>query len=471
MSKERLILVIAEDGEAGETLRDSIEFLDAPATALVAPEAWRERAASQRLAAVFLHPSLGHAAISHLVAEIGGADAALPIVVAGRADLAGLERACPGARLFGLDLPVDFSQLSQMLEEIWAGYSRRRTDHAADRVESRPLGESLAMCEARGLAERVAASGASVLILGESGTGKEVVARYIHELSGRDGPFVAVNCGAIPDQLLESELFGHERGAFTGAVARRTGRFEQAARGTIFLDEIGDMPPAMQVKLLRVLQERVIDRIGGMESIPVDVRVIAATHRDLPEAIEDGTFREDLYYRLNVFPIELPPLRERADDIPVLLEEMVRRVDARLGVRVAFEPETVRVLKDYDWPGNVRELANLVERLSVVRPHGRVTVGDLPAPLRGAPARQEAGVAFAPGDELPPDGRSLKEHMGDIESSLIRDALRACDGVVAQAARMLGMGRTTLVEKIRRYGIALDPSETLDERRGEPTHE
>jgi sigma-54 specific flagellar transcriptional regulator A len=327
------------------------------------------------------------------------------------------------------------------------------------------------MCEARGLAERVAASGASVLILGESGTGKEVVARYIHDLSGRDGPFVAVNCGAIPDQLLESELFGHERGAFTGAVARRTGRFEQAARGTIFLDEIGDMPPAMQVKLLRVLQERVIDRIGGMESIPVDVRVIAATHRDLPEAIEEGTFREDLYYRLNVFPIELPPLRERTEDIPVLLEEMVRRVDARLGVRVAFEPETVRVLEDYEWPGNVRELANLVERLSVVRPHGRITVGDLPAPLRGAPARQKAGAAFAPGDELPPDGRSLKEHMGDIESGLIRDALRACDGVVAQAARMLGMGRTTLVEKIRRYGIALDPSEALDERKGEPTHE
>jgi len=307
MSGERLILVIAEDVRAGESLRDSIEFLDAPATAVTRPESWRDTAGGHRLAALFLHPSLGRAAISHLVAEIGSTDAALPLVVAGRADIAALEQACPGARLYGLDLPVDFSQLAQVLEEIWAGYSRRRTEHAADRVESRPLGDSLAMCEARGLAERVAASGASVLILGESGTGKEVVARYIHELSGRAGPFVAVNCGAIPGQLLESELFGHERGAFTGAVARRTGRFEQAAGGTIFLDEIGDMPAAMQVKLLRVLQERVIDRIGGMESIPVDVRVIAATHRDLPEAIEDGTFREDLYYRLNVFPIEVPP--------------------------------------------------------------------------------------------------------------------------------------------------------------------
>jgi sigma-54 specific flagellar transcriptional regulator A len=465
VSGERLILVIAEDAEAGETLRDSIEFLDAPATALTSPERWRDSAAGQRLAAVFLHPSLGRAAVAHLVAEIGSADAALPLVVAGRADLSALEADCPGARLFGLDLPVDFSQLAALLEEIWAGYSRRRAEHAADRVQSRPLGESLAMCEARGLAERVAASGASVLILGESGTGKEVVARYIHELSARQGPFVAVNCGAIPGQLLESELFGHERGAFTGAVARRTGRFEQAAGGTIFLDEIGDMPPAMQVKLLRVLQERVIDRIGGLESIPVDVRVIAATHRDLPEAIEDGTFREDLYYRLNVFPIELPPLRERAGDIPLLLEEMVRRVDARLGIRVDFAPETVRALQEYDWPGNVRELANLVERLAVVRPHGCIMVGDLPAPLR----RETAAAATAPAaaDDLPPDGKSLKEHMGDIESSLIRDALRSCDGVVAQAARMLGMGRTTLVEKIRRYDIALDEA-TI---RGETTHE
>jgi len=221
----------------------------------------------------------------------------------------------------------------------------------------------------------------------------------------------------------------------------------------------------MQVKLLRVLQERVIDRIGGLQSIPVDVRVIAATHRDLPEAIEDGTFREDLYYRLNVFPIELPPLRERAGDIPLLLEEMVRRVDARLGVRVDFDPETVRALQEYAWPGNVRELANLVERLAVVCPHGRIMVRDLPAPLRRETAREAMPAAAA--DDLPPDGKSLKEHMGDIESSLIRDALRSCDGVVAQAARMLGMGRTTLVEKIRRYDIALDQSTT----RGETTHE
>ncbi len=460
MSAERLVLILSDDPAAGETLRGSIAFLDAPSTAVATPAEWRERAEGRRLAAVFLSPTVARGEVRALLAELSARDPNLPVVVAERHGAERLRRAFPSSRLFTLTHPASLSDLADLLEEIRAGYSRDRAEHPSAGPASRPIGESDAMCEARGLAERVATSAASVLILGESGTGKEVIARYIHELSGRKGPFVAVNCGAIPDQLMESELFGHERGAFTGAVSRRVGRFEQADGGTIFLDEIGDMPASMQVKLLRVLQERVIDRVGGLESLPVDVRVIAATHRDLPEAIQEGTFRQDLYYRLNVFPIELPPLRERRGDLPALVEEMARRVAAKLDVRVRFTADALAALGKYDWPGNVRELANLVERLAVVRPHGVIGRDDLPASLRGDGGQRTAAAVTADPDALPADGRSLKDHLGEIESALIRDALEACGGVVAQAAKMLGMGRTTLVEKIRRYEISLGEGET-----------
>jgi sigma-54 specific flagellar transcriptional regulator A len=355
---------------------------------------------------------------------------------------------------------VQFDDLGHVLEEIWASHSPRRQDEGEGGDEA-IIGESPAMKSVQVLLERVAPSQATVLITGESGTGKEVLVRQIHRLSGRKGAFVAINCGAIPEHLLESELFGHERGAFTGAATRRVGRFELADGGTIFLDEIGDMPMPMQVKLLRVLQERVIERVGGTASIPVDVRIVAATHRDLPEHVKKGSFREDLYYRLSVFPIEIPPLRERTEDIAPLVREMIERVYRRYGVRLNITPDAMSVLEQYSWPGNARELANLIERLAVLRPNGRIDADALPWPLRPA-ARQAVDPlqdAPAAGDPLaatlPPGGLDLKEYLAALECDMIRSALERADGVVQQAADELGLRRTTLVEKINRHKLRI----------------
>jgi len=370
-----------------------------------------------------------------------------------------LQAQYPWARFHSLDYPVRLDALDEVLEEIHASHGAARSKQPASR-QSKLIGESADMQVVRKLAAQVAPSTATVLISGESGTGKEVVARQIHELSGRKGPFVAVNCGAIPEHLLESELFGHERGAFTGAVASRAGRFELAEGGTFFLDEIGDMPAVMQVKLLRVLEERCIERVGGTRSIPVDVRLIAATHRDLPECIRDGRFREDLYYRLSVFPIEISPLRLRPDDLAPLIEEFTRRLQDDHAISLQIDRGAMRVLGDYGWPGNVRELANLIERLVVVRPNGVVTARDLPWPLvehrDAGPEIVSSNLALqdgAPRAKLPAEGFDLKEYLADIECEMIVQALQESNGVVQHAAEILGVGRTTLVEKIRRYQI------------------
>jgi sigma-54 dependent transcriptional regulator, flagellar regulatory protein len=323
-----------------------------------------------------------------------------------------------------------------------------------------------------------------VLITGESGTGKEVVARSIHERSTRaDKPFVAVNCGAIPHELLESELFGHEKGAFTGAISARKGRFEMADGGTLFLDEIGDMPLSMQVKILRVLQERTFERVGANRSSQCDVRIIAATHRNLEDAIVKGSFREDLYYRLNVFPIEMPPLRERLEDLPLLIEDLICALERSGHGSVRLAGDAVHALRGYHWPGNVRELSNLIERLAVLHPGASVGVADLPARYRAnAPAAVDSEMdelideqilasdtddalplhAFpethaalhADAAELPPEGVNLKDHMEHIELALIRQALQQAGGVVAHAAKLLSTRRTTLVEKLRKYGLS-----------------
>jgi len=373
-----------------------------------------------------------------------------------------LHKEFPWARIHSLDYPVRLDALGEVLNEIRA--ARHKTDHSDPRPEeSRLIGNSADTQLVRRMIEQVAPSLATVLITGESGTGKEVVARQIHERSGRKGPFVAVNCGAIPEHLLESELFGHERGAFTGAVSARAGRFEQAKGGTFFLDEIGDMPTVMQVKLLRVLEERVIERVGSTASIPVDVRLIAATHRDLPKRIGDGRFREDLFYRLSVFPIEITPLRSRPDDIPLLVDEFIRRIAAEKSVSLQIAGDAMEILRDYVWSGNVRELANLIERLVVIRPNGIVRARDLPWPIveRKEPEPDEtevvgsnlSSISSTVRVDLPKEGLDLKRYLAKIEQDMIHQALLESDGVVQRAAELLGVGRTTLVEKIRRYEL------------------
>ena len=370
------------------------------------------------------------------------------------------EQAFPWARFHALEYPVRLDALGDILEEIHAAH-RKSSHDDRPRESNRLVGDSDDMQLVRKLALQVAPSLATVLITGESGTGKEVVARLIHELSGRKGPFVAINCGAIPEHLLESELFGHERGAFTGAVAARAGRFEQAKGGTFFLDEIGDMPPVMQVKLLRVLEERVVERVGGTKSIPVDVRVIAATHRDLPSRIDDGKFREDLYYRLSVFPIEILPLRDRPADIAPLVHEFLRRLREEKSVDLHISADAMRCLEAYPFPGNVRELANLVERLAVIKPDGNITAADLPRAIAGESANTEGDIEILGSNiaavSLPPSGIDLKQYLAKIEQDMIHNALVEADGVVQRAAKLLGMGRTTLVEKIRRYGLRDEP--------------
>jgi sigma-54 dependent transcriptional regulator, flagellar regulatory protein len=354
-----------------------------------------------------------------------------------------------------------------------------------------PTGQSAAICRVNRLILQVAAYDSNVLILGESGTGKEVVARAIHASSSRrNRPFIPINCGAIPAELLESELFGHEKGAFTGALSVRKGRFELAEGGTIFLDEIGDMNPTMQVKLLRVLQERVYERVGSCSSQRCDVRIIAATHRDLEARIAEGSFREDLYYRLNVVPVELPPLRERAADLPLLIAALGENIQAGRGLPVQLLPATVTALQAYRWPGNVRELGNLLERLAIECAGQPASVADLPARYRPAgwvPAAQAAqggepapgaldplaelkrlepgpeadGLpqvdalpqADADGCELPPGGMDLRSYLENLERRLIAKALDAAGGTVAHAARLLGLRRTTLVEKLRKYEL------------------
>ena len=353
-----------------------------------------------------------------------------------------------------------------------------------------PTGVSPAVAAVNRLIQQVSPYDSTVLILGESGTGKEIAARAVHAASPRrNRPFVAVNCGAIPAELLESELFGHEKGSFTGAITSRKGRFEIAEGGTLFLDEIGDMSLPMQVKLLRVLQERIYERVGSNASSECDVRIIAATHRNLEESIVRGTFRGDLFYRLNVFPIEMPTLASRIADLPALISEFTAHAANRGRARLQLLPETLSALSNYPWPGNIRELSNLIERLTILCPERPVGIGDLPARYRPAdwtaptiaqvmtvevpqllasvagdePAADDEAEIMPSGvwnlsDEsptrLPENGVDLRAHLTHIERTLISQALERSGGTVAHAARLLSLRRTTLVEKLRKLGMA-----------------
>jgi two-component system response regulator AtoC len=311
------------------------------------------------------------------------------------------------------------------------------------------VGASARMRAIHALIDRVAPTDASVLIFGETGTGKELLARSIHEKSvRREGLFVAVNCAAIPAPLLESELFGHVRGAFTGAAAERTGRFEKADGGSIFFDEIGDMEPALQAKILRVLQEKEFEKVGSNETIGVNVRVIAATNRDLRQMIRDRLFREDLYYRLNVVSITVPPLRERTEDIPALVEQFVEKYSREWGKETAPPPgEVLRALAAYPWPGNVREMQNVIERAVAVNSTGGIGMEDLPPEIvRGAAVATGGGVSPA----SPP---GLDGAVAALERELIEKALRDSGGVKARASKLLGISERNLWYKLKKYGI------------------
>lgn len=394
-----------------------------------------------------------------LVRQVGEIEPDLPcIVMTGYNTPENSVEALKAGAFWYLEKPFEQARLDvvrQLVDKaIQHGRLKSENRHLQRQLRSRHkfdsiIGKSGSLGRTLAIVEKVADTESTVLITGESGTGKELVARALHYNSRRaERPLVTVNCGAIPEELLESELFGHVKGAFTNAVNHREGRFAAANGGTIFLDEIGDMSPNLQVKLLRVLQERSFEPVGSSKTIKVDVRVIAATHQNLPRLIETGRFREDLFYRLNVLPIEVPPLRERIEDLPLLIHHFLDLARHDRGSRIqSVTDEAMERLMDYHWPGNVRELENLTERLTVLVGEGDIELEDLPAEVRAEPTTQ----AWAP--RVPSTGLDFNAVVGRFESELIEQALEHTHWNKNRAAGLLGLNRTTLIEKIKKRRI------------------
>jgi len=482
------ILLIEDSKKLSHDLVIVMDFLGERLVS-VARSDWRDDALSQGVSSDKLRMVLvGHykdSLLANLLKEVVAWSPSLPIVVLGDQELPELAASIKNRIVATLPLPLSYQPVLDALHKakLHSAQSARANSSDANRdysVFRSLVGDSPAVQRIRQLMSQVADSEVTVLITGESGTGKEVVARNLHANSHRAGkPFVPINCGAIPPDLLESELFGHEKGAFTGAISTRIGRFELAQGGTLFLDEIGDMPPNMQVKLLRVLQEQCFERVGGTKTMRTDVRILAATHRHLEDMIAVGSFRQDLFYRLNVFPIEMPSLRDRSSDIPNLLNELISRLEFSKRGSVRFNSAAIRALSLYSWPGNVRELANLVERMAIMHPNTVVGVQDLPRQFQvedvelsppldplsqskdGLAAEQnqrdsdvESGEAPQDAHLLPLNGLDLKDYLANLEKNLIEQALDDCGGVVARAADRLNIRRTTLVEKMRKYDMS-----------------
>ena len=480
MWRETKILLIDDDRDRRRDLTVILNFLSEDHLACSSDE-WQDAVAGLESSRVVNGVMLGNVSLrggaAELIKQMSKWDENVPLMLIGEPVPADWPDDVRRRVLTSLEMPPSYNKLLDSLHR--AQIYREMYDQAKSRGRQREpnlfrslVGTSRAVQHVRQMMEQVADTEASVLILGESGTGKEVVARNLHYHSKRrQGPFVPVNCGATPAELLESELFGHEKGAFTGAITARSGRFELAEGGTLFLDEIGDMPLPMQVKLLRVLQERTFERVGSNRTQNADVRIIAATHKDLEKMIEEGTFREDLYYRLNVFPIEMAPLRERVEDIPLLMNELISRMEHEKRGSIRFNSAAIMSLCRHDWPGNVRELANLVERMAIMHPYGVIGVMELPKKFRHVDDDDEQ-YATSLHDEmeeraaisapmvvpeaqamLPVEGLDLKEYLGNLEQGLIHQALEDAGGVVARAAERLRIRRTTLVEKMRKYGM------------------
>ncbi|WP_303289149.1 sigma-54 dependent transcriptional regulator [Marinobacter sp. SS5-14b] len=482
MSKNNKVLVLSEDETRRRDLVTILEFVGEEqvlagdeALALLASEDAEQRE-SASVAVINGEDSGAEAAIAAVCKSVPG----LPILLVGDLDTADLSDEDAARLIARMEWPLNYTKFVDSLyrAQIYRGQfsrSRERGQQRGVQLFRSLVGTSRRVQQVRQLMEQVADKDVSVLITGESGTGKEVVARNLHyHSSRRDKPFVPVNCGAIPAELLESELFGHEKGAFTGAITARVGRFELAEGGTLFLDEIGDMPLNMQVKILRVLQERTFERVGSNRTQSADVRIIAATHKNLESMIEGGEFREDLYYRLNVFPIEMPALRERVEDLPLLINELISRMEKEKRGSLRMNSAAIMSLCRHDWPGNVRELANLVERLAIMHPYGVIGVQELPKKFRyvddydenrpvednGMPSAIPGLVGLDAPALLPVNGIDLKDYLSNLEKQLIQQALDEAAGVVARAAEKLRIRRTTLVEKVRKYGLRDDSDES-----------
>ncbi|QLF94557.1 sigma-54-dependent Fis family transcriptional regulator [Pseudomonas sp. ABC1] len=480
MWRETKILLIDDDAERRRDLAVILSFLSEDHLSCSSRD-WREQVSAleneRSVNSVLLGSVACAGGVLGLLKDLGKWDEHVPLMLIDEPIPADWPEDLRRRILTSLEMPPSYNKLLDSLHR--AQVYREMSDQARARGRQREpnlfrslVGTSRAVHHVRQMMQQVADTEASVLILGESGTGKEVVARNLHYHSKRrQAPFVPVNCGAIPAELLESELFGHEKGAFTGAITARAGRFELAEGGTLFLDEIGDMPLPMQVKLLRVLQERTFERVGSNRTQNADVRIIAATHKNLEKMIEEGTFREDLYYRLNVFPIEMAPLRERVEDIPLLINELISRMENEKRGSIRFNSAAIMSLCRHDWPGNVRELANLVERMAIMHPYGVIGVMELPKKFRHVDDDDEQYasslhdemeeraaitaplVATTAPAMLPVEGLDLKEYLGNLEQGLINQALDDAGGVVARAAERLRIRRTTLVEKMRKYGM------------------
>ncbi len=477
MTENKKLLIIEDDDSRSHDLETIFNFIG-EASLQTTSKSWRSHIKqSEQFVGILLGSLNEYSSVSDLITEVIQIDPTMPVILLDDVNMSGKLSNNVSQQIVGrIHWPLNQKEI---LATVHACQYCRDNQHAFNR-ENKTLelfrsmiGKSNAMQGIRRLIEQVASTDASVLILGESGTGKEVAARNLHFLSNRsDKPFVPINCGAIPAELLESELFGHEKGAFTGALTARQGRFELAQGGTIFLDEIGDMPLPMQVKLLRVLQERTFERVGSNKPIECDVRIIAATHRNLNDEVKESRFREDLFYRLNVFPIEMPSLKQRVEDIPLLINELIARLENNKRGSVRVSPNAIASLMQCDWPGNVRELANLIERLCILYPYGVVDINDLPLEYQktdGIEAypqpqlaerraeindeQQEVASIAAPTTNLPESGVNLKEFVTKLEISYIELALAEESGVVARAAKRLGMRRTTLVEKMRKYNL------------------
>jgi len=387
-----------------------------------------------------------------LLERIRGIDASLPVII--MTAFGTVETAVQAMKAGASDYilkPFSLDDLMMTIDKVLELHTlrdenRRLKDELGHKYQfDNIIGKSPRMQEVFAAVSRVAPTRATVLLAGESGIGKDLIARAIHHHSPRrDRPFVKINCSALPENLMESELFGYEKGAFTGAASARAGKFEQADGGTAFLDEIGDVPPPVQVKLLRVLQEREFERLGSNKTLKVDVRVIAATNQDLRAALEQGAFREDLYYRLNVVPINIPPLRERKEDIPYLVEHFLAKYSEETGGRVrSVTPAAMEKLIAYHWPGNVRELENIIQRAMVLAPGPALEPADIQLDSERRAAAAGDGIPFLP------EGMTLDQY----EQQLIREALRRCDGNKSQAARLLGLTRNALRYRLTQMGI------------------